>query len=114
MPTFPFFSRRRIALPDDPLTEDEDDELALRDDSGSSKYRSFLAGLFALIAVFIAAVVTLSVYNRAIQPRFPRFYANVSTPYNICPGINTEWHSRSGYIGLAGDSDAQPKRSFFW
>ncbi|KAF9002604.1 alpha/beta-hydrolase [Hymenopellis radicata] len=38
------------------------------------------------------------------------FYHNVSTTDAVCPGVETH----SGYIGLKGDSDKTPKRSFFW
>ncbi|KAJ6587804.1 Alpha/Beta hydrolase protein [Mycena sp. CBHHK59/15] len=42
------------------------------------------------------------------------FYANVTSPRNICPVVHGPGISHSGYIGLRGDSNSVPKRSFFW
>ncbi|KAJ6615564.1 Alpha/Beta hydrolase protein [Mycena sp. CBHHK59/15] len=42
------------------------------------------------------------------------FYANVTSPRNICPVVHGPGISYSGYIGLRGDSNSVPKRSFFW
>ncbi|KAJ6578012.1 alpha/beta-hydrolase [Mycena capillaripes] len=42
------------------------------------------------------------------------FYVKISSPKNICPASGGPAISHSGYIGLRGDSNAAPKRSFFW
>ncbi|KAJ7127660.1 Alpha/Beta hydrolase protein [Mycena epipterygia] len=42
------------------------------------------------------------------------FYANVTSPTNICPATRGPGISHSGYIGLRGDSETAPKRTFFW
>ncbi|KAF8202064.1 Alpha/Beta hydrolase protein [Mycena galopus ATCC 62051] len=52
--------------------------------------------------------------------RFPRpyespghcFYTNISHPQNICVRGNSSSHA--GYIGLAEDTESEPRRSFFW
>lgn len=42
------------------------------------------------------------------------FYSNVTAHSDLCVGYYGEAVSRSGYIGLKGDSEENPKRSFFW
>ncbi|KAJ7461971.1 alpha/beta-hydrolase [Mycena latifolia] len=42
------------------------------------------------------------------------FYTNIASPKDICPATRGPSISHSGYIGLRGDSEATPKRSFFW
>lgn len=43
------------------------------------------------------------------------FYHHVVvTDPNICPAINGQGVSYSGHIGLEGDTETEPKRSFFW
>ncbi|KAJ7668131.1 alpha/beta-hydrolase [Mycena rosella] len=42
------------------------------------------------------------------------FYANIASPKNICPATQGPSISHSGYIGLQGDREVAPKRSFFW
>ncbi|KAJ7094353.1 alpha/beta-hydrolase [Mycena epipterygia] len=48
------------------------------------------------------------------QLRIEPFYANITSPTNICPATEGPGISHSGHIGLRGDSEAEPKRSFFW
>ncbi|KAJ7172259.1 alpha/beta-hydrolase [Mycena filopes] len=43
-----------------------------------------------------------------------KFYANVTQPRGICPSVNGDASSYAGYIGLAGDAEDSPRRSFFW
>ncbi|KAF7359783.1 SET domain-containing protein [Mycena venus] len=50
----------------------------------------------------------------AEQSTIDSFYANITSPQNICPAVNGPVISHSGHIGLKGDSDDAPKRSFFW
>ncbi|KAJ7461996.1 alpha/beta-hydrolase [Mycena latifolia] len=50
----------------------------------------------------------------SVQSRADSFYANITNPKNICPATQGPSISHSGYIGLRGNSDATPKRSFFW
>lgn len=43
------------------------------------------------------------------------FYSHISRPESVCTGVDGRaFSSYAGYIGLKGDSDASPKRSFFW
>lgn len=44
----------------------------------------------------------------------PFYHHVVVTDPNICPAINGKGVSYSGHIGLKGDTEAEPKRSFFW
>ncbi|KAF7344701.1 SET domain-containing protein [Mycena venus] len=50
----------------------------------------------------------------AEQSTMGSFYANITSPQNICPAVDGPAISHSGYIGLKGDSNDTPKRSFFW
>ncbi|KAF7348179.1 SET domain-containing protein [Mycena sanguinolenta] len=49
-----------------------------------------------------------------LHSREDRFYVNITRPTNICPSPQGPSISHSGYIGLNGDSETEPKRSFFW
>ncbi|KAJ6551779.1 Alpha/Beta hydrolase protein [Mycena capillaripes] len=51
---------------------------------------------------------------RVSEGKTDLFYANVTSPKGICPAVDGPAISHSGYIGLKGDSDAKPKRLFFW
>lgn len=42
------------------------------------------------------------------------FYHLVSKADGLCTGVNGPAPSFAGWIGLEGDSDMKPKRSFFW
>ncbi|KAF8202766.1 Alpha/Beta hydrolase protein [Mycena galopus ATCC 62051] len=48
------------------------------------------------------------------QSRTTAFHANITSPQHICPAVEGPAISHSGYIGLRGDTDAAPKRLFFW
>ncbi|KAJ7506650.1 alpha/beta-hydrolase [Mycena galericulata] len=61
------------------------------------------------------AWVAYSIRNwRTMQSTAGTFYANISSPKNICPAAEGPAVSHSGYIGLNGDSEDKPKRLFFW
>lgn len=70
----------------------------------------------ALAALGIAAVLLVAnggVVRRVFAERSEElgpFYHSVKTHDDVCVG----GVSHSGYIGLKGDSEEQPKRSFFW
>ncbi|KAJ7250057.1 alpha/beta-hydrolase [Mycena haematopus] len=51
---------------------------------------------------------------KSAQAKADRFYANITSPTNICTSPQGPSVSHSGYIGLKGDSETTPKRSFFW
>ena len=43
------------------------------------------------------------------------FYSNITRVKDeICPSVQPGTPSYAGYIGLEGDSEENPKRSFFW
>ncbi|KAJ7775104.1 alpha/beta-hydrolase [Mycena metata] len=70
------------------------------------------------LAVF-AALATLHYCSLhfAAAPRSPttlRFYANITQPRGICPSVRGDASSYAGYIGLSGDTEDSPRRSFFW
>jgi hypothetical protein len=44
----------------------------------------------------------------------PSFFVNISETTSLCPGFDGKAKSYAGHIGLKGDSDETPKRSFFW
>ncbi|KAJ7830296.1 alpha/beta-hydrolase [Mycena olivaceomarginata] len=69
-----------------------------------------------LIACIFASIWVLywNHSSRASQLTTTAFYSNVTTPQNICPAVKGPAISHSGHIGLKGDSDATPKRLFFW
>ncbi|KAJ7181596.1 alpha/beta-hydrolase [Mycena crocata] len=68
--------------------------------------------------VACAVVAAWVLYSRrswkTSQSRLDSFYANITTPENICPAPEGPAISHSGYIGLHGDNEISPKRSFFW
>ncbi|KAF7297878.1 SET domain-containing protein [Mycena chlorophos] len=42
------------------------------------------------------------------------FFYNISEPGELCPAVAGPGVSHAGYIGLKGDSEETPKKSFFW
>jgi hypothetical protein len=74
----------------------------------SSFWRGFniVIGGIALVHVLIYLVQN---WSRGIVQE-PSFCAKITSPQNICGNSP----SHSGYIGLRGDSDRNPKHSFFW
>ncbi|KAJ6508230.1 alpha/beta-hydrolase [Mycena sanguinolenta] len=68
--------------------------------------------------VICSLVVAWFLFSRrnwkSAQSRADQFYADIATPANICPSPQGPSVSHSGYIGLKGDSETEPKRSFFW
>jgi hypothetical protein len=48
------------------------------------------------------------------QSKTAGFFANITSPTGICMSPQGLAVSHAGYIGLKGDSEAEPKRSFFW
>lgn len=47
--------------------------------------------------------------------RWGTFHATVKTQKDLCPDDGgVQKISRSGYIGLLGDSESAPRRSFYW
>ncbi|KAJ6587794.1 alpha/beta-hydrolase [Mycena sp. CBHHK59/15] len=70
-----------------------------------------------IVASFLASVFIL--WSRqswdTLRQNHDSFYAKITTPpQSICPVSRGPGISYSGHIGLRGDSDSVPKRSFFW
>ncbi|KAJ7606572.1 alpha/beta-hydrolase [Mycena polygramma] len=83
------------------------DHLSLR---GRSTRTRWLIG-----CALVAAWVLYSWWNwNSAQSKTGMFYANITSPTGLCSSPEGPAVSRAGYIGLKGDSDASPKRSFFW
>jgi anti-sigma-K factor RskA len=61
-------------------------------------------------AIALVHVILIYLFQNWDTAQEPSFYANITSPQNICGNSP----SHSGYIGLRGDSDRNPKRSFFW
>ncbi|KAF8581120.1 alpha/beta-hydrolase [Ramaria rubella] len=67
-----------------------------------------------LLNLSLAATAAVSLRNRSSVANLPSFYAHVRSPHDICNSANGTGISHAGYIGLEGDDEAAPKRSFFW
>lgn len=79
--------------------------------------RSRLAYVLPLL-FFVAVLHRVSPYRREEGFRIPAtspesYYTKISEPRDVCPGQGNAT-SYSGYIGLKGDTEEKPKRSFFW
>ncbi|KAF8518925.1 alpha/beta-hydrolase [Hysterangium stoloniferum] len=42
------------------------------------------------------------------------FYSHITSPRGVCNSVYGDAKSHAGYIGLEGDSETNPRRSFFW
>ncbi|KAJ6614245.1 alpha/beta-hydrolase [Mycena sp. CBHHK59/15] len=68
-----------------------------------------------LATVILASVTLLSSPSRIIRGSpSTSFYFNISEPRNVCMDVKNRTASHAGHIGLKGDSEDSPKRSFFW
>ncbi|KAK7012887.1 Alpha/Beta hydrolase protein [Favolaschia claudopus] len=77
----------------------------------SANIRRFLAFSFVLIWILYSpADIWVSRQSKALH----RFYSNVTNPTDICSSPSGPAVSHAGYIGLKGDTETTPKRSFFW
>lgn len=72
-----------------------------------------IRGFLFLIATFVLSAVVIAGQHLCSDPG-DAFYASVTSPKTICSGINGTSISHSGYVGLNGDSEGKPKRSFYW
>ncbi|KAJ7661970.1 alpha/beta-hydrolase [Mycena polygramma] len=64
----------------------------------------------------LAALALLSRHlSRPCHPHRPgTFYHNITEVQDVCVDVNNRTASYAGHIGLQGDSNKSPKRSFFW
>ncbi|KAF8581123.1 alpha/beta-hydrolase [Ramaria rubella] len=75
--------------------------------------------IWIILLNLIFSAIALFTLRWAARPHLlpgtlPPFYAHVTSPQDICPVENRKSVSHSGHIGLEGDSEDKPKRSFFW
>ncbi|KAI0313693.1 Alpha/Beta hydrolase protein [Amylostereum chailletii] len=77
------------------------------------------------LGIFLAASIittTLCLFSlSALHPHRPSrspdhldFFSNITRPQGLCSTPVGHGSSHAGYIGLQGDSEETPKRSFFW
>lgn len=66
----------------------------------------------------LMTTLTVALYPTAViytHKDVDAFYRNITTITDgLCPGINGPGVSHAGHIGLHGDTESHPKRSFFW
>ncbi|KAJ7152719.1 alpha/beta-hydrolase [Mycena crocata] len=72
---------------------------------------ALLAGT-TLLALTLAFLVSFPHYLWLQKTPSPSFFYTVNGPLVAC--VNTTSFSHAGHIGLQGDTDGHPKRSFFW
>ncbi|KAJ7748278.1 alpha/beta-hydrolase [Mycena maculata] len=70
-----------------------------------------LISIIILVALAIASLTILPGHFRIHRQASPSFYHHVRKAVKICPNASV---SHAGHIGLQGDTEDVPKRSFFW
>ncbi|KAI0062587.1 alpha/beta-hydrolase [Artomyces pyxidatus] len=84
--------------------------------SSSRSRRSLTSHIIG--GIFLVAIVLAAAFSRAkskAPAQLEPFYAHVSRPEGFCTGVDGRTLSSfAGHIGLKGDTEDQPKRSFFW
>ncbi|KAF7364774.1 hypothetical protein MVEN_00347300 [Mycena venus] len=98
-----------VKLPLLPQGQSLSDPLSRTDRSNFTRTR-WLAGS----ALVLTWVLFSWRHWHSAQSKADPFYANITSPTNICSSPQGPAVSHAGYIGLKGDSEATPKRSFFW
>ncbi|KAJ6612621.1 alpha/beta-hydrolase [Mycena sp. CBHHK59/15] len=71
------------------------------------------SGVIAVLSVYKALFAARSLPPIQVA-KWPPFYHRVAEVKGICIGANNRTASHAGHIGLEGDSEDSPKRSFFW
>jgi len=93
-----------------PITPNEFDTRSQR----SSRHCLLLTVVFCL-ALTLGSVLSGAFHlSRPAPSLADPFYSSIVTPHDVCEGVTGRAVSHSGFIGLKGDSDETPKRSFFW
>jgi hypothetical protein len=74
------------------------------------------SAVIVLIALVLAALALFSGHSPLLgRPYRQRpFYHNITEVQGVCIDVNNRTASFAGHIGLHGDSNDSPKRSFFW
>ncbi|KAJ7153222.1 alpha/beta-hydrolase [Mycena filopes] len=67
-----------------------------------------------LLLTLLLAASTLLFSRLGCTPTSRGFYHNVTAVQDVCVDIHNRSASHAGHIGLRGDSEKSPKRSFFW
>ncbi|KAI0061082.1 alpha/beta-hydrolase [Artomyces pyxidatus] len=85
---------------------------------GPSTTRKILVLAHHRAVIFLVAIILAAAFSRAkgqTSGQLKPFYAHVTRPEGLCTGVNGRtFSSIAGHIGLKGDTEAHPKRSFFW
>jgi hypothetical protein len=82
--------------------------------------RRVALALTALLALMLAAATLYSSRNRGLSSSFrgahwlEGYHATAHFHEEICPGVDGRGTSHSGFIGLKGDRDDAPRKSFYW
>ncbi|KAJ7165846.1 alpha/beta-hydrolase [Mycena filopes] len=79
-----------------------------RPGSPASRPRLVL-GAFIITFVFIVKLVATGTEYHGLDA----FYHNISSVEGVCPSMKNSTVSYAGHIGLVGDTETSPKRSFF-
>ncbi|KAF7364772.1 SET domain-containing protein [Mycena venus] len=83
--------------------------------SGRSSSISYVLARWVFGSALVVAWVLFPWQNwHSAQFKADPFFANITSPMNICSSPQGPAVSHAGYIGLKGDSETTPKRSFFW
>ncbi|KAF8877885.1 alpha/beta-hydrolase [Infundibulicybe gibba] len=68
-----------------------------------------------LLALAISACAVTFLFSQGgTADAFGSFYSSIQRDVNVCKSIDGRTTSHSGFIGLKGDTEDRPKRSFFW
>lgn len=77
-------------------------------------WKHYVSLTVAFIVAIALAFVLSGALRRPTPPLADPFYSSIVEPHDVCGGVTGKTVSHSGLIGLKGDSDLTPKRSFFW
>ncbi|KAJ7915314.1 alpha/beta-hydrolase [Mycena leptocephala] len=74
------------------------------------------SAVIVLLTLVLAALTLFSGHSPLLgRPHRQRpFYHNITEVQGVCIDVNNRTASYAGHIGLHGDSNESPKRSFFW
>jgi len=100
-------------------------ELPIENSQTASSPESFwswnrLKQILAITSLLALVSWCTGFLSRLDTPRVPSahtsksFYSQVSPGNPVCGGVDGNAVSHAGFIGLKGDVDEKPKRSFFW
>ncbi|KAJ7153077.1 alpha/beta-hydrolase [Mycena crocata] len=70
--------------------------------------------LIVLLTLILAALTLRFDRSPHAETHLQPFYHNITAVQDVCVDVNNRTASYAGHIGLKGDSNKSPKRSFFW